>query len=127
LALAHRLVQPYLLCSADTISFFFYQSTPASFIYSLSLHDALPILHDDFGVGVSRQMVVGHRQQLVAQLGEVGQLANFAELRDERSEEHTSELQSRENLVCRLLLEKKKNNKQTIHETQHPHHTTRSA
>src|SRR2546429_4078934 len=39
-----------------------------------------------------------------------GETYNYRELRDERSEEHTSELQSRLHLVCRLLLEKKKKN-----------------
>src|SRR5690606_40716836 len=61
-------------------------------IYTLSLHDALPILAGDSGFGFPA----------ATRFNEPGRTV-WA-----RSEEHTSELQSRENLVCRLLLEKKK-------------------
>src|SRR5947207_12331104 len=61
-------------------------------LYTLSLHDALPI---------SRQH---HARQCQA----VGGRLHGAEVLAERSEEHTSELQSHSDLVCRLLLEKKK-------------------
>src|SRR3972149_11963847 len=69
--------------------FFFFNDTATTEIYTLSLHDALPILihHDD----AVRPVVAGPDR------------ADF----DARSEEHTSELQSQSNLVCRLLLEKK--------------------
>src|SRR5579871_3800383 len=70
--------------------FFFFNDTATTEIYTLSLHDALPIcaqLLDHLGVGLDAGR---HR--------EAGR----------RSEEHTSELQSRRDLVCRLLLEKKK-------------------
>src|SRR5438132_13164980 len=71
-------------------TFFFFNDTATTEIYTLSLHDALPIYrapvpHDD---------------------GPVGLLGHFPRL--DRSEEHTSELQSHSDLVCRLLLEKKK-------------------
>src|SRR6266496_6033591 len=71
--------------------FFFFNETPTTEIYTLSLHDALPIsvAHPEAG----------------KDLGEPGQLLEGEQL---RSEEHTSELQSRRDLVCRLLLEKKK-------------------
>src|SRR2546430_10822191 len=73
--------------------FFFFNDTATTEIYTLSLHDALPI-----SVRVVRAGRPG-----------VGQGAHG--LGDHpRSEEHTSELQSQSNLVCRLLLEKKKIN-----------------
>src|SRR5690606_41588116 len=65
---------------------------------------------DGIDIVVRRWRDQAHARHRIAQLGDVvrylvaGQLAAF------RSEEHTSELQSRENLVCRLLLEKKKKN-----------------
>src|SRR5947209_10287815 len=78
--------------------FFFFNDTATTEIYTLSLHDALPI----FGYH-TRNHNRFHR------------LNNFLDrLLDgskSRSEEHTSELQSRQYLVCRLLLEKKKNKK----------------
>src|SRR2546430_7459584 len=93
--------------------FFFFNDTATTEIYTLSLHDALPIY-----LGPQRHAGrLAHLDQLgPARLGQAepleraeqhGQLVD-AELR--RSEEHTSELQSQSNLVCRLLLEKKKLN-----------------
>src|SRR3712207_8520758 len=87
-------------------SIFFFNDTATTEIYTLSLHDALPILHDLAGGRVVDGRLhhgeEGHRQQEepYAGPGHVGP--------SERSEEHTSELQSRQYLVCRLLLEKKK-------------------
>src|SRR5690606_40292529 len=86
--------------------------------FPLSLHDALPIFEGD-GVGALRHhQDLGERQ--AAKQGGQGQgghessdrlqhAGSFSLDDGSRSEEHTSELQSRENLVCRLLLEKKKN------------------
>src|SRR2546430_14159964 len=71
--------------------FFFFNDTATTEIYTLSLHDALPIFGLD--LAVSR----GH-----------GLYFNTYFYALVRSEEHTSELQSQSNLVCRLLLEKKK-------------------
>src|SRR5690554_7553596 len=71
-------------------------------IYALSLHDALPICQ--------RQLIDGG-ELLNAELQSriiKGRADNHDEETQERSEEHTSELQSRPHLVCRLLLEKKK-------------------
>src|SRR2546428_9474366 len=76
--------------------FFFFNDTATTEIYTLSLHDALPILRLDH-LAVDPEVRQG-----------LGQHLSLRELRD-RSEEHTSELQSRSDLVCRLLLEKKKN------------------
>src|SRR2546430_15697498 len=73
--------------------FFFFNDTATTEIYTLSLHDALPIC-----VALPAQLqVLADRR--------VGDSAGAAH---RRSEEHTSELQSQSNLVCRLLLEKKK-------------------
>src|SRR3712207_8785750 len=88
-------------------SLFFFNDTATTEIYTLSLHDALPILHRP---GVLRR---GHRRRRQAggrqrPLGV--QARRLAQVRQHRSEEHTSELQSRQYLVCRLLLEKKTNN-----------------
>src|SRR5260370_36565298 len=80
--------------------FFFFNDTATTEIYTLSLHDALPI---SGGRGVAG----GLRRHLPPQ--HPGERRGAA---DQRSEEHTSELQSHLNLVCRLLLEKKKKNKE---------------
>src|SRR2546422_6548543 len=78
--------------------FFFFNDTATTEIYTLSLHDALPIC-----TGGSVE-----RRPLQAAAGDPGGGRARAVLG--RSEEHTSELQSRLHLVCRLLLEKKKKN-----------------
>src|SRR2546430_17575938 len=77
--------------------FFFFNDTATTEIYTLSLHDALPI----FGGLELGVMDVDTRSS------GPNPYSNFAVVRL-RSEEHTSELQSQSNLVCRLLLEKKK-------------------
>src|SRR2546429_5276900 len=74
--------------------FFFFNDTATTEIYTLSLHDALPICYYDL---YTKQHAV--EANLFLAPGEGSDL---------RSEEHTSELQSRLHLVCRLLLEKKK-------------------
>src|SRR3712207_7396409 len=100
--------------------FFFFNDTATTEIYTLSLHDALPIFREgERHVEVFRRLV-----RHVAVRVEEGARARLKQVcagggRDEalpvsraepaRSEEHTSELQSRQYLVCRLLLEKKKN------------------
>src|SRR3712207_7925651 len=79
-------------------SFFFFNDTATTEIYTLSLHDALPIL-------VARRAL----DRLLPRVLRPPRLLVVRGLpRDGRSEEHTSELQSRQYLVCRLLLEKKK-------------------
>src|SRR5262249_61228663 len=78
------------LSSSLCLLFFFFNDTATTDIYPLSLHDALPILHGPphlmFYAPYAKDEVIGSPP---------------------RSEEHTSELQSLTNLVCRLLLEKK--------------------
>src|SRR5947199_1221914 len=88
---------------------FFFHDTATTEIYTLSLHDALPICHPRGGlaepVGDLARPALG-MQTLGGR--QPGQLVG------ERSEEHTSELQSLRHLVCRLLLEKKKKGLQAI-------------
>src|SRR5256885_14332187 len=86
--------------------FFFFNDTATTEIYTLSLHDALPIYRD-----ADRQQHAEHerlpaRHRRHCQRRRHPHRQRHAHL--ERSEEHTSELQSPCNLVCRLLLEKKK-------------------
>src|SRR5690606_42111741 len=94
------------------IFFFFYGTAPPE-IYTLSLHDALPIWlrqrADPRHRPGRRPALRPDRADRRPGLWRPG-VAGCAALRPQhpRSEEHTSELQSRENLVCRLLLEKKK-------------------
>src|SRR3712207_9174909 len=92
--------------------FFFFNDTATTEIYTLSLHDALPIFDQrpDLPRVRGDGQVAAQDQAEVLRVGELD-LQAF-ELRKARrggrSEEHTSELQSRQYLVCRLLLEKKK-------------------
>src|SRR2546422_2948191 len=105
--------------------FFFFNDTATTEIYTLSLHDALPISHR-----VAPQ-VRHHGPELRQAAGPITLVHQLADERAvfeypvevdgdrhepdvSRSEEHTSELQSRLHLVCRLLLEKKKNTAATI-------------
>src|SRR5690606_42028338 len=101
---------------------FFFIWTATTEIYTLSLHDALPISDCSKGdvarhhiTACNLQQRLGHGFEIAGQRSGQHQLAGLAGFFHEvggasaRSEEHTSELQSRENLVCRLLLEKKKN------------------
>src|SRR5436309_12603506 len=93
--------------------FFFFKAAATTEIYTLSLHDALPIYMLAQHLLGAVQPALDDRADLV-----VDQLLRLVRhphrlrrrITEEalRSEEHTSELQSRENLVCRLLLEKKK-------------------
>src|SRR5574344_3012837 len=87
------------LCFFFTLSslflfFFFFNDTATTEIYTLSLHDALPICREEIPY---------------VQI----QLHDAAARSEWRSEEHTSELQSPDHLVCRLLLEKKKKKQNT--------------
>src|SRR5437660_5351516 len=88
------------------LSFFFFNDTATTEIYTLSLHDALPISIDH--KVIAKQFLWAGLLFLL--LG--GTLAMLIRWQW-RSEEHTSELQSRGHLVCRLLLEKKKKKHKT--------------
>src|SRR3712207_6849130 len=108
-------------------SWFFVNDTATTEIYTLSLHDALPIcrLPDPRSKGPSEQR--GRRGRPPAAPGPPpvhggGRAPPSVRVRQDvpgtgplRSEEHTSELQSRQYLVCRLLLEKKKGVPQDAH------------
>src|SRR5688572_32398730 len=94
-----------------TSIFFFFNDTATTEIYTLSLHDALPIYAIFVGTITGNQMrgtvqVVGRGSGTFT-----ATRAGRPEPAASRSEEHTSELQSQSNLVCRLLLEKKKKSK----------------
>src|SRR2546428_13286195 len=88
-------VQPtpgLLFYSSIRLPFFFFNDTATTEIYTLSLHDALPISRLSTSTGPGTKC----------------RARSPADRAISRSEEHTSELQSRSDLVCRLLLEKKK-------------------
>src|SRR5688572_32665738 len=103
------------------MSSFFFTDTATTDIYTLSLHDALPIYpskversgsdilqFDEFEIRSIERRVDGQFRGrgvgwMIVDLGE-----RHGRRRRGRAEEHTSELQSQSNLVCRLLLEKKK-------------------
>src|SRR3712207_8980338 len=82
---------------------FFFNDTATTEIYTLSLHDALPIFYV-YGQGANVSM--RDWAELILRIGQAE--GYWPAGRELRSEEHTSELQSRQYLVCRLLLEKKK-------------------
>src|SRR5258708_18305537 len=85
-------------------SFFFFNDTATTEIYTLSLHDALPIC----------QLAQIPRDGFADRLDGARAVAMGTTYR--RSEEHTSELQSPDHLVCRLLLEKKKKKNTPVYE-----------
>src|SRR5258705_13270077 len=97
----YRYSHSFFMIRSSLLSlFFFFNDTATTEIYTLSLHDALPIFHvfgqvHDVPDGVGNVLGRQRPEPLV-----------------HRSEEHTSELQSLRHLVCRLLLEKKKNTNQ---------------
>src|SRR5690606_41797887 len=89
---------------------FFFTDSETPEIYTLSLHDALPISARLCGIipdPVGKSVDICGRTKF-AQADQDVALSTGKGAPRRRSEEHTSELQSRENLVCRLLLEKKK-------------------
>src|SRR5947209_20183696 len=84
--------------------FFFLNHAPTTEIYTLSLHDALPILRH------AKNGSLPHAKYHYSRTRHSNRRMGNGLLLSARSEEHTSELQSRQYLVCRLLLEKKKKN-----------------
>src|SRR2546428_10112955 len=98
-----------MLCDLPTSFFFFFNDTATTEIYTLSLHDALPILRKALELSMTAHPALAATganslEMLLPALNR----ARSMPAKDSRSEEHTSELQSRSDLVCRLLLEKKK-------------------
>src|SRR5262249_62112622 len=94
--------------SSRSLSFFFFNDPAPTELYTLSLHDALPISPS--------------RYLLARSMGSTRPARRSGRSAATRSEEHTSELQSLTNLVCRLLLEKKKK----THTTTNSHTATAS-
>src|SRR5205823_12879367 len=93
----------YSLCST-CFCFFFFNDPPPTEIYTLSLHDALPISSKPMPARLTKR-----RSSIVPT--SIDRADPRMAARNARSEEHTSELQSLAYLVCRLLLEKKKKKK----------------
>src|SRR5438093_13779674 len=91
--------------------FFFFNDTATTEIYTLSLHDALPISVPPEVVSGLRVPVQSPGRRRSGESGRGRSASSPPAGRSGRSEEHTSELQSLTNLVCRLLLEKKKTKK----------------
>src|SRR5438093_9253922 len=89
--------------------YFMITDTATTEIYTLSLHDALPIYRKTGGKLAPARGRADSQPTVTGQCRQEFALGSGAR---ERSEEHTSELQSLTNLVCRLLLEKKKQRKQ---------------
>src|SRR5688572_32448596 len=96
---------------SDLCFFFFFNDTATTEIYTLSLHDALPISFVE--LGRARRMADAriHRLHKHPRWTKRVPLREPGDSGRARSEEHTSELQSQSNLVCRLLLEKKNKKK----------------
>src|SRR6185436_20977209 len=93
--------------------FFFFNDTATTEIYTLSLHDALPISSSVvLPAPVPPEMTMFRRERTSARSSS-------------RSEEHTSELQSPDHLVCRLLLAKKKNRVHTHDDQSHQQNNSR--
>src|SRR5437660_3988203 len=102
-----------LLLFLSSLPLFFFNDTATTDIYTLSLHDALPICHQRSSDFKRLFAVVRLRDDQIVNVH-----TEFAGI-GWRSEEHTSELQSRGHLVCRLLLEKKKNRSAIQFKTYH--------
>src|SRR2546422_4531636 len=107
-------------------SYFFFNDTATTEIYTLSLHDALPISRDrsivTLAALIARNQTVELPYYLTVALDSDVKPREISEIITHlafyRSEEHTSELQSRLHLVCRLLLEKKKLNSLSLSEVE---------
>src|SRR5260370_15607424 len=99
------------ICLDFACYFFFFNDTATTEIYTLSLHDALPISGRKPSAGLHETPPVPRGRwgtRPARPTARVPARTARSHRRIPRSEEHTSELQSHLNLVCRLLLEKKK-------------------
>src|SRR3712207_9443677 len=94
--------------------FFFFNDTATTEIYTLSLHDALPIWSSSLPARLGLRLAASPKMRIrigIAMMAMTTRMSRDTTAIPKRSEEHTSELQSRQYLVCRLLLEKKKNHR----------------
>src|SRR5438874_9766973 len=104
----------FLLRTHPLLRFFFFNDAATTQIYTLSLHDALrsvtfaPVMERGTGRYPEHEDAKRVQRHLTRRHATLEGMPPFPA---QRSEEHTSELQSRRDLVCRLLLEKKKKNK----------------
>src|SRR5436190_9644777 len=102
-------MSPSILISFYLSFLFFFNDPATTEMYTLSLHDALPIFENSI---VLDGTVVDCRERIVDSIiGKNSRIISSLTSPSGRSEEHTSELQSHSDLVCRLLLEKKKKKK----------------
>src|SRR5699024_12510094 len=106
IAIYHVLLSLYSVCATSFISIF--KDTSTTEIYTLSLHDALPISLNSRTTASRCFIMFQVRRILQTKKMKMTKTIKIKSLKRQRSEEHTSELQSRFDLVCRLLLEKKK-------------------
>src|SRR3712207_8977587 len=111
----------------SVLSCFFFNDTATTEIYTLSLHDALPIWSRPVSIrGPQIHGVPVRRNRSPSAIRRAAASTSPRVRSAVRSEEHTSELQSRQYLVCRLLLEKKKNTNKPDPNTIHPMHISAS-
>src|SRR5438874_8747098 len=107
-----QLLWRFIFVACFTISsFFFFNDTATTEIYTLSLHDALPIWNPWRPPSRTCGRPAWRPTRTPSSSCAPGS-TSWRRCRSTRSEEHTSELQSRRDLVCRLLLEKKKKKKE---------------
>src|SRR5262245_64138299 len=99
--------------------FFFFTHSATTDIYTLSLHDALPIFLPNRINCAPRTTARDRGFAALATLHRLRRPNSIVAIGNDRSEEHTSELQSLRHLVCRLLLEKKKQQKNNTLTTNH--------
>src|SRR5207249_5983431 len=114
-SLLHRPLYLLSFASHSIHSLFSFNAPATPEIYTLSLHDALPILEPSPTRGwYLLEVVARGNQHTIRFQGQKLLDVEDATFSDKRSEEHTSELQSRFDLVCRLLLEKKNTTQRII-------------
>src|SRR3712207_7658765 len=97
-----------MLTWSRSASCFFFNDTATTEIYTLSLHDALPISTARANRAIGRPFYIERGEGAYVYDLAGRRYVDMCTSHGARSEEHTSELQSRQYLVCRLLLEKKK-------------------
>src|SRR5699024_12455477 len=115
---SNSLLMPFMLLVSQTLLLHYSHNSPTE-IYTLSLHDALPIFISEAPMVKKRPRRPNFPYEFKIALVEQS-LQPGTCVAQIRSEEHTSELQSRFDLVCRLLLEKK-NKQKNVHDNLTPH------